>query len=75
MDSRHGPGAAYWPNGKMKSRGTYCNNILRMNVPYLAVSETGSLLVKAQESLVPPKKRGWFARAVGKLFGCSSSSA
>jgi hypothetical protein len=72
-DLRHGSGAIYWPNGKLKCRGLFHKNILKTNVPYIAVRENGSLLVRAEESLRVPKKKGWFSRVVAKIFGCGTS--
>jgi antitoxin component YwqK of YwqJK toxin-antitoxin module len=72
-DLRHGTGASYWPNGKLKSRGLFHKNILKMNVPYIATSEIGSLLVRPEESLSVSKRKGWFSRRVGKIFGCGTS--
>lgn len=71
-DLRHGSGASYWPNGKLKCRGLFHKNILKMNVPYIAVSESGSLLVRAEESLRVSKRKGWFSSVVAKIFGCST---
>jgi hypothetical protein len=72
-DLRHGSGASYWPNGKLKSRGLFNKNILKMNLPYIATSERGSLLVRPEESLSVSKRKGWFSRRVGKIFGCCTS--